>query len=241
MRPLRSVRRTGAWLALVGLAATLVVGLAAMPAGAATEGRIVRAEFRDCQVVRVVYADVEPGTIVTWQVSQFGRTVDRGAFLVEPGPAATPRTLTIRLRAPVEAGTDAAFVLDEIGAVRRKPRCAPTDPTLASGPTTTPPTTVAPTTTGAGTASGEPGSQPSATLPDEVADTVTGPESEERGSFLASGVAAAIVIIIAVSAGFGALALARRPNPNLPPAPERPLPPWLHTPVPKKRGWFRKG
>jgi hypothetical protein len=84
------------------------------------------------------------------------------------------------------------------------------------------------------------GGRPTATttLPDAIADVVTGPDAEGNSGSLLRGGLPAILLLAALVTGLALVAIARRPGPQK--APERPLPPWLHTPVPKKRSWFRR-
>jgi len=232
------LRRSAAVTAL-GL---LLVVLGTGSATAATGGRIVRAEFRDCQVIRVVYTGYPPETIITWAVNQFGREIDRGAFVSGTGGTDSVQIVSLRLRAPADPGTDAEFVLDGSSSVRRKPQCESTGPTVA--PTTTvppaPPTappTVAPRDTGTDPAVIDPGEP----IPNGggIADAGRDLATEDSGPGLGTGLTAAILIVV-LACGLAVLALTRRPGAKPRRAPERPLPPWLHVPVPKKRSWFRR-
>lgn len=228
----------GARLALATVLGGLVVGGLGTGTATAADGLLVRAEFRGCDVIRVVYSGYRADTIITWTVSQFGREIDRGAFVSGPEPPAAEQTVTLRLRTSADPRSDAEFVLDGLYSVRRKPQCDASGPTT-TGPGIAPTRPLAPPTTAATGASGSGGGRPpGSTLPDEIADVVTGPEAGGESVSLFRGSLPAVILIAVMVSGLALLALARRPGPRK--APERPLPPWLHTPVPKKRSWYRK-
>lgn len=220
----------------------LLVVLGTGSATAATGGRIVRAEFRDCQVIRVVYTGYPPETIITWAVNQFGREIDRGAFVSGTGDTDSVQIVILRLRAPADPGTDAEFVLDGISSVRRKPQCESTGSTVAPTPTTppTPPTaplTVVPRDTGPAATVVDPGEP----IPNGggIADAGRDLATDDSDPGLGIGLIAALIVVV-LACGLAVLALTRRPGAKPRRAPERPLPPWLHVPVPKKRPWFRR-
>ena len=166
----RTARVTLLGLVVAGAALLLPVGQAT----AAGEGRLVRAEFRGCDVVRVVYSGYRPSTIITWTVSQFGREIDSGAFVSGEDPPAVEQVVTLRLRTPAKPGTDAEFVLDGVSSVRRKPQCESIGTTTVPGAATTSTTAAAPPTT---TGSGAGGRPTTTTLPDAIADVIGGPSS----------------------------------------------------------------